>query len=63
MPNCWMNLLDEVHEIFLRIFWSLWKIRPKVLTYSNANAEVKDWIFDAQFQRNWFEFGIILNDF
>ena len=34
-----------------------------MLTYSNANAKVKNWIFDVEFPENWFGFGIILNDF
>ena len=29
----------------------------------NAYAKVKKLIFHVEFQGNWFEFGIILNDF
>ena len=32
-------------------------------TYLNAHANVKKWILDVQFPGNWFEFGIIGNDF
>ena len=32
-------------------------------TYSNAHAKVKNWIFDVQFPGNWFDFGVILNNF
>ena len=31
--------------------------------YPNAHAKVKRWIFDAYIPGNWFEFGIISNDF
>ena len=49
--------------IFLCIFWSMWEVCPGMPTYSNANAKDQKWIFDIQFQGNWFEFGIIENDF
>ena len=32
-------------------------------TYPNAQAKVKKCIFDSQLRGNWFEFGIIENDF
>ena len=32
-------------------------------TYTNTHAKVKNWIFEIQFPGNWFEFGIIGNDF
>ena len=32
-------------------------------TYTNAYAKVKKSIFDIQFPGNWFEFGMIENDF
>ena len=32
-------------------------------THSNAHANAKKCIFDSQFPGNWFEFGIIENDF
>ena len=34
-----------------------------MLTYANAHAKVKKIIFDVLFPGNWFEFGIIGNDF
>ena len=49
-------------EIFLHIFWSIWKVCRMMSTYSNAHAKVKKIIFNFAFPRNWFEFGIILND-
>ena len=30
---------------------------------THAHAKIENWIFDAQFPGNWFEFGIILNNF
>jgi len=47
----------------LRIFWSLWKVCRRMSTHSNAHANAKKCIFDSQFPGNWFEFGIIENDF
>jgi len=35
----------------------------KISTYPNAHANAKKWIFDTQYPRNRFEFGIISNDF
>ena len=32
-------------------------------TYPNAHARLKKLIFAAQLAGNWFEFGLILNDF
>ena len=32
-------------------------------TQSNTHANAKKFIFDSQFPGNWFEFGIIENDF
>ena len=44
-------------------FRSKWKVCPGISPYSNAYAKVEKWIFDVQFPGNWFEFGIIWNDF
>ena len=38
------------------------KILSGMSTYSNAHAKVKKWIFNYELPRNWFEFGIILNN-
>ena len=32
-------------------------------TYPNAYAKVEKYIFDSQLQGNWFEIGIIENEF
>ena len=31
--------------------------------YPNAHAKVDNWISENQFPENWFEFGIVWNDF
>ena len=49
--------------IFLRIFWYMWKVCRVMSTYPNAYAKAKKLIFHVEFPGNWFEFGIILNDF
>ena len=50
-------------EIILRIFWCMWQGCREMPTYPNAYAKVKKLIFHVEFPGNWFEFGIILNDF
>ena len=49
--------------ILLRIFWYMWKVCRMMSTYSNAHANIINWIFDVRFPENLFGFGIILNDF
>ena len=50
-------------EIFLRIFWYMWKVCRMMSPYSNAHANAKKMIFDIQYPGNRFEFGIMSNDF
>ena len=46
-----------------KVFWSIWKVCRRMSTHSNAYANAKKCIFDSHFPGNWFEFGIIENDF
>ena len=45
------------------IFRYMLKVCRILTPYPNAYAKVKKWIFVVQFPGNWFEFGIIGNDF
>jgi len=38
IKRCW---------IFKRIFWSMWKVFPRMLANPSAYAKVKKWIFDV----------------
>ena len=50
------------YKFIAHLFISVKKF-PEVPTYSNAHAKVKKLIFEVQFPRYLFDFGIILNDF
>ena len=53
----------KIGATFLRIFWYMWKVCRIMSPYSNTHANAKKMIFDIQYLGNWFEFGIISNDF
>ena len=46
-----------------KVYTCMWKVCRGMSTYPNAHAEDKMLIFSIWFPRNWFNFGIILNDF
>ena len=50
-------------EIFLRIFWYIWKVCRIIPTYPNLQAKIKKMISDIQFPGNRFELGTIKNYF
>ena len=64
----WRNLYECPSLFTVSDFQDVgsWNLHRKALlipNYSNAYANAIKWNFDVQFPGNWFEFGIIGNDF